>query len=246
MNILNRFLNTLGFLTRLAPARIIPEEEMNRCMAYMPAVGFALGTVIVLPFWLGLFGASTWVQAWLTVLLSILLTRGLHFDGLADVCDAVTTHGDPDRFWKVIKDSRAGAFGVLGLVMLVGGQILLFQKMYDNGLYTGVLWAFVLGRGGCVGFAYVTRHLARPGLGKLYIDGATLPVALIATGVTFVLGIFMLGPLATIAAMAIMTAVFFWLHQLAEHVKGVNGDFLGCSVMIGEVAAGLGYILMGA
>lgn len=246
MSLITRFINTLGFLTRLAPARIIPEEEMNRCMAYMPFVGIALGAVIVLPFGLGLFSSSPWAQAWLTVLLSIFLTRGLHFDGLADVCDAVTTHGDPDRFWVVIKDSRAGAFGVLGLVMLVGGQIILFQEMYARGLYTGVLWAFVLGRGGCVGFAYVARHLSRPGLGKLYVDGATLPVTMIATGTTLLLGLFLLGPLATIAAMALTTAALFFLYQLAEHVKGVNGDFLGCAVMVGEVAAGLGFVLVGA
>lgn len=245
MSPLTRFLNTLGFLTRLAPARIIPEEEMNRCMAYMVFVGLALGVVIVVPFWLGLFASSPWGQAWLTVLLSIFLTRGLHFDGLADVCDAVTTHGDPDTFWKVIKDSRSGAFGVLGLVMVVAGEIILFHEMYSRGLHTGVLWAFVLGRGGCVGFAYVVRHLARPGLGKLYMDGATLPVAMIAAGVTFILGLFLLGPLATIAAMFIATAALYGLYKLADHVDGVNGDFLGCAVMIGEVAAGLGYILIG-
>ncbi len=246
MTPLTRFLNTLGFLTRLAPARIIPEEEMNRCMAYMPAVGFALGTVIVFPFWAGLFSASTWTQAWLTVLLSIFLTRGLHFDGLADVCDAVTTHGDPDRFWKVVKDSRSGAFGVLGLVMVTLGQVILFNELYARNIFTGVLWAFVLGRGDCIGFAYVTRHLTRPGLGKLYIDGATLPVTLAATVTTFLLGIFMIGPLATIAAMLITTAALYSLYRLSEHVGGVNGDFLGCSVMIGEVAAGLGFVMAGA
>ena len=47
MQIIRRFFNTLGFLTRLAPARVIPEEEMNKCMAYMPAVGLLLGSIIV-------------------------------------------------------------------------------------------------------------------------------------------------------------------------------------------------------
>lgn len=244
MSPITRFINTLGFLTRLGPARVIPEEEMNRCMGYMVFVSILLGAVITLPFGLGLGSCSPWTQAWMTVLLSIFLTRGLHFDGLADVCDAVTTHGDPDRFWEVIKDSRSGAFGVLALVMVVIGQIVLFHELYARGLYTGVLWAFVLGRGGCVGFAYVTRHLARPGLGKLYIDGATLPVALIAAGVTFILGVILLGPLATIAAMTITTAALYSLHRLAEHVSGVNGDFLGCAVMVGEVAAGLGFVLV--
>lgn len=237
------YLDNLAFLTRLAPPRVIPDEEMNRCMAYMPAVGLTLGVIIVLPFMLGLFGSSPWVQAWLMVLLSIYLTRGLHFDGVADVCDAVTTHTDPARFWEVIKDSRSGAFGVVGLISVIGGQIILFHEMAAAGAYTAIIWAFVLGRTACVGFGYTVRHLTRPGLGKLHIDGATLPVALTATGGTMLLGFFLAGPLATLGGMFFATAALYALHQLADHVNGANGDFLGCSILIGELAAGLGFAL---
>jgi len=243
MKLIRPFFNTLGFLTRLAPARIIPEEEMNRCMAYMPAVGLALGAIVVLPFAFGLFSSTPWVQAWLMVILSIYLTRGLHFDGLADVCDAVTTHTDADKFWEVIKDSRSGAFGIIGLVMLLGGQIILFHEMIAVGAYAAIIWAFILGRAGCIGLGYLVRHLTRPGLGKLYIDGATLPVALLAWTATFVLGIFMAGPIATIAAMIIASCALFMLYQLAEHVGGANGDFLGCAILLGEVSAGLGFAM---
>jgi len=235
--------NTLGFLTRLAPARIVTEKEMNRCMAYMMPVGLILGVVLVFPFWLGMFSGSTWTQAFLITALNVYLTRGLHFDGLGDVCDAVTTHGDPERFWEVIKDSRAGAFAIIGLCLTIVGQIILFETMLTAGAYAAVAWAFVLGRAACVGFAYVVRHLARPGLGKLYMDGATLPVTLIASGSTFILGVFMAGPITTISAMFIATGAMYALYRLATRVDGVNGDFLGCSVLLGELAAGLGFAL---
>lgn len=237
------FLNTLGFLTRLAPARVISDEDMNRCMAYMPAVGLTLGAVIVLPFALGLFSASPWVQAWLMVALNIFLTRGLHFDGLADVCDAVTTHADPERFWIVIKDSRAGAFGVIGLVMAIGGEILLFHEMIVAGKIVAIIWAFILGRAACVALGYRIRHLTRPGLGKLYIDGATLPVAMTAAAITLVTGFFLAGPISTICGIGIAFLALIPLHRLGEHVRGANGDFLGCSVLLGELAAGLGFLM---
>lgn len=240
---LRTFIDTLGFLTRLAPARVISEEDMNRCMAYMPLVGLVLGTVIVLPFALGLFSASPWAQAWLMVGLNIYLTRGLHFDGLGDVCDAVTTHADPDRFWVVIKDSRAGAFGVIGLIMTIGGEILLFHEMIAAGKITAVIWAFILGRAACVALGYRIRHLTRPGLGKLYIDGATLPVSLMAGAVTLATGFFLAGPITTVCGMLIAFLALIPLHRLAEHVRGANGDFLGCSVLLGELAAGLGFLM---
>ncbi|QJB55483.1 adenosylcobinamide-GDP ribazoletransferase [Pseudodesulfovibrio sp. zrk46] len=237
------YLDNLAFMTRLAPSRIIPDENFGRLMAYMPAVGLTLGAVVVLPFALGLFGSAPWVQAWLMVMLSIYLTRGLHFDGVADVSDAVTTHTDPEKFWQVIKDSRSGAFGIVGLICVAVGQIILFHEMAAAGAYAAIAWAFVLGRTACVGFGYVVRHLTRPGLGKLHIDGASLPVVLGTTGATIVLGVFMAGPLPTIGAMLFTTAALYPLHKLAEHVKGANGDFLGCSILMGELAAGLGFAL---
>jgi adenosylcobinamide-GDP ribazoletransferase len=243
MKILRRFLDTLGFLTRLAPARVIPEEDMNQCMRYMIAVGITLGAIIVLPFALGLFSSSPWVQAWLMVVLNIYLTRGLHYDGLADVCDAVTTHTDPKRFWEVIKDSRSGAFGIIGLIMALGGQILLFHEILAAGAYVAILWTFILGRATCVWLGFYVRHLTRPGLGKLYIDGATLGVALATAVATFAIGILLIGPIAAITTIAIATATLIPLYRLAVHVNGANGDFLGCSVLLGELAAGLGIVL---
>jgi adenosylcobinamide-GDP ribazoletransferase len=241
---LRDFFDTLGFLTRLAPARVIPESAMNRCIRWMPAAGLVLGLLIVLPLWLGLLADSPWAQAWLMVVASIYLTRGLHMDGLADVCDAVTTHGDPARFWEVIKDSRTGAFGAMGLIMALTGQIILFHTMLAHGQYWAAGWAFVLGRAAAVWLGYHVRHLVRPGLGKLYIDGATLGVALAAALFTFAAGWIMAGPAATAASTVIVTLVLLFLYRLAERVGGANGDFLGCAVILGEFSAGLGFALV--
>lgn len=127
--------------------------------------------------------------------------------------------------------------------MVLGGQIILFHEMIAAGKYGAILWAFILGRAACVWLGYYVRHLTRPGLGKLYIDGATLGVALTAAITTFVLGLLLAGPGTTIAGMALATAALFPVYQLAEHVDGANGDFLGCSVLLGELAAGLGFVL---
>ena len=237
------FLDTLGFLTRLAPARVIPEEAMGKCIGWMPVVGAVLGAAVVLPFWLGLFSGSPWVQGWLMVGLNVLLTRGLHFDGLSDVCDAVTTHCDPERFWQVVKDSRSGAFGIIGLVMALGGQVILFREMAVRGEWGVIVWAFVLGRAASVGLAYRVHHLARPGLGKLYMDGASLHVALGAGAFATLAGLLLAGLLPTLGGLALASLALVPLYKLAERVSGANGDFLGCAVILGELAAGLGFVL---
>lgn len=241
---MREFIDTLGFLTRLAPARVISDEAMGRCMRYMAPVGALLGVVIALPFWMGLFSASPWIQAWFMVTLSIILTRGLHFDGLSDVCDAVTTHTDPERFWEVVKDSRSGAFGVIGLIMALGGQVIMFHEMAAREAFEAVIWTFILGRAGSVWLGYHVRHLTRPGLGKLYIDGASLGVALATAAMALAAGIFFVGLGATLAGVGITTLAMLALFRLAVKVGGANGDFLGCAVVVGELAAGLGYMLV--
>ena len=238
-----RFFDTLGFLTRLAPARVIPEEAMGKCILWMPVVGAVLGAAVALPFWLGLFADSPWIQAWLMVGLNVFLTRGLHFDGLSDVCDAVTTHCDPDRFWKVVKDSRSGAFGITGLILALGGQVILFHEMAARSQWGAVVWAFILGRAAGVGLAYRVRHLARPGLGKLYMDGATLHVALGAGAFATLAGLVLAGFATTLGGLVLASLCLVPLYKLAERVSGANGDFLGCAVILGELAAGLGFAL---
>ncbi|WP_419786876.1 adenosylcobinamide-GDP ribazoletransferase [Pseudodesulfovibrio sp.] len=238
------FFDTLGFLTRLAPARVIPEGDMNRCIRWMPAVGLVLGVVVALLPWLGLFGKAPWVQAWVMVVLSVYLTRGFHCDGLADICDATTTHADPDRFWQVVKDSRSGAFAIIGLILALGGEALLFHEMALREAFGTVVWVFILGRAASVALAYGVHHLARPGLGKLYMDGATLNVALGAGIFALISGFILAGPLTTLAGMALAGLALIPLYRLAEHVNGANGDFLGCAVILGELAAGLGFALV--
>lgn len=217
---------------------------MNQCMKYMVPVGLLLGAVVVMPFGLGLFDNAPWIQAWLMVLLSIFITRGLHFDGLSDVCDAVTTHTNPVRFWEVIKDSRSGAFGIIGLIMVIVGQVILFHEMATVEAYGAILWTFVLGRAASVWLGYHVRHLTRPGLGKLYIDGATLGTALLSAGIAFIAGVFLAGIAATVAGTIIVSLMLIPIYRLAVKVGGANGDFLGCAVMVGEVAAGLGFVLV--
>lgn len=154
---LNRFLLALSFLTRLGPTRRAEAGDLAGCLVFLPVVGLVLGLAVCLPFGLGLFAGKPWVQAWLAAALSLALPRGLHLDGLADVADGVTAHAEPERFWRVVKDSHCGAFGVMALV---------------------------------------------------------------------------LPPLA-----------LYPLYRLARLVDGVNGDFLGAAVVLGELAAGLGLVL---
>lgn len=237
MKFVRIFVNTLGFLTRLAPARVVPEEEIFKSMPVMPLIGLVLGVVLALPWKLGVLSGQPWLQAWLLVVLNAWLTRGLHYDGLADIFDAITAHTSRERFWEVVKDSRCGVFGVMALVLFLSGQLILFHALLEAHLFAAVGFVFVFGRFGCVSFGYFAKHLARPGLGRLLMDGATFNGSLLSMLFTIALGLYCLPLWSLLLCFVFLTATHYPLYKLAERVGGANGDFLGAGVMLAELSA---------
>lgn len=262
-----RFLATLGFLSRLAPARVLSEADMRRSMFHLPLCGLVIGLCACAPVLAGLLKGMPLAQAWLIVMLSAWMTRGLHLDGLADVMDGAGQHLNPERFWVIIKDSRSGTFGVAALVLALLGQTALFAEILrarpDWGAFA-LPWVFVFGRACAVGFGRVHRAIVRPGLGGLFLAGATVPAVAWAFGLTAFLAAMLaahaptsmqtvapdlapgfLPALCSILGFPILAALAaLWpLHRLARAVGGINGDFLGAAIVLGETAAAAGLAL---
>lgn len=277
-----RFLATLGFLSRLAPARVQSEADMRRSMFHLPLCGLVIGLCACAPVLAGLFAGMPLAQAWLIVMLSAWMTRGLHLDGLADVMDGAGQHLNPERFWVIIKGSRSGTFGVAALVLALLGQTVLFAEILrarpDWGAFA-LPWIFVFGRACAVGFGRAHRAIIRPGLGGLFLAGATVPAVAWAFGLTAFLAAMLaalpahvptfspafapapwLGPwlapplaagpalllaLCSVLGFSVLAALaaLFPLHRLARAVGGINGDFLGAAIVLGETAAAAGLAL---
>lgn len=277
-----RFLATLGFLSRLAPARVQSEADMRRSMFHLPLCGLVIGLCACAPVLAGLFAGMPLAQAWLIVMLSAWMTRGLHLDGLADVMDGAGQHLNPERFWVIIKDSRSGTFGVAALVLALLGQTALFAEILrarpDWGAFA-LPWIFVFGRACAVGFGRAHRAIIRPGLGGLFLAGATVPAVAWAFGLTAFLAAMLAalpahvpsfspafapapwlgpwlapplaaGPALLLALCSVLgfsalaaRAALFPLHRLARAVGGINGDFLGAAIVLGETAAAAGLAL---
>jgi len=237
-----RFLAALGFLSRLAPARVLPEADMRRCMFHLPLCGLVIGTAACAPALLGLFAGRPLVQAWTILALSAWVTRGLHLDGFSDVADAAASHVERERFWTILKDSRCGAFGAAALVLAILGQAALFSEVLRQRPAWTLIWVFAAGRAAAVIIGLAGRPLIRPGLGGLFLSGATLRAALWALGLTLLPALY-LWPEAAIFALVAAALLLLPLVRLAWTVGGLNGDFLGAAIVLGETAAAAGLVL---
>ena len=125
--------NALAFLSRLCPPREFSAEALTKSVPCFPVAGLALGCVITAAVFFAslLFGDSApqspiaaLLCGWLWLLIEAWSTRGLHWDGLADVGDALGSGAQGERFHAIMKDSRLGAFGALTILFCATGQAL--------------------------------------------------------------------------------------------------------------------------
>ena len=108
------FLCALQFLTRLPTPRLALEPEaIARASPYYPVVGWSVGALsagallLASRLWPGLPAAVIAIAA------GMLITGGLHEDGLADTADGLGGGQTRARRLQIMKDSRVGTYGVL-------------------------------------------------------------------------------------------------------------------------------------
>ncbi len=205
--------------------------------AYFPFVGFLLATLLYLVQLLfGMLLPRLALAAVLVVAL-VLLTGGLHLDGLMDTCDGLFGGRTRERRLEIMRDSRVGSFGVLGGFCILLLKFALFASL---GLHTLSLaffivlpstrWAMVV--------ALRTFPSARPnGLGATFRQTVTLPKLVLAGATAFLLACIvghLAGVLLWVAITCIALLLGAWVTRL---IGGLTGDIYGAIAESTEVAA---------
>ena len=81
----------------------------------------------------------------------LVITGGLHADGLADLSDALgARHSDKERFIAVLKDPHIGSFGTLALIFTVVSKLVLLKILIDAEAWWGLLLITVWARLGVI------------------------------------------------------------------------------------------------
>jgi adenosylcobinamide-GDP ribazoletransferase len=115
------FFIALQFFTRLPVPRWVGFEPqwLHHASRYFPAAGIVVGSIGALVCWLA---SQVWPPA-IAILLStcatIYATGAFHEDGFADVCDGFGGGMTSERVLEIMKDSRIGAYGAIGIAMLL-------------------------------------------------------------------------------------------------------------------------------
>jgi adenosylcobinamide-GDP ribazoletransferase len=236
-----RFLTVLP----LGRGRVVEPERMASSMAYFPLVGAWLGVMLwCADYGLGRVFPHQVVSALLVGLLA-LVTGGLHIDGLADTLDGIFGgRGDKVRILDIMKDSRIGAMGVVGVVLLLMLKYAAFDSLQGPARTQAIILAPALARWSQVAMAFRADYarkegsLARPFveyLTPLYFIVALLGATLIAY---IAAGAWGLVPFAASALIALAARAYF-----NRIIGGVTGDTIGAVSELSEVMVLLLFLL---
>ncbi|MDR0352924.1 MAG: adenosylcobinamide-GDP ribazoletransferase [Opitutaceae bacterium] len=110
------------FFTRIPLPSLTHYEDadLQRSSTYFPLVGWLVGAVAAAVWWAGLAVWTPAVASGASLAATLLLTGAFHEDGFADMCDGFGGGHTRARILEIMRDSRIGAFGAIGLVMLLG------------------------------------------------------------------------------------------------------------------------------
>ena len=224
--------NALAFLSRLAtPASTENgKADLADAVPFYPLVGVILGGIAALPTF---FVPS--LAGWLYPLILAWLTRGLHWDGLADLADACGSNATGDKFWEIIKDSRIGAFGVMALVFGIIGQILAAKSCIESGAIYALILAPACGRAMIIALARFTTPHHTSTLAALIHPGAQSPITLLVLILTLIATIPFLGFSSSCIFLALAFISLAIITRIASRHGGANGDFYGTVVITTEL-----------
>ena len=230
------FLIALQFLTRL-PVRLgvqPSEKDIGRSLLYYPLVGLMIGALLVTLGW-SLNNAPTLITAALLVTAWIMITGGLHLDGLADSADAwIGGMADREKTLAIMKDPACGPAGVVAILLIILLKFTALHSLLMTDEWTALFLAVIIGRTLLPVLLLTTPYVRLNGLGfnlsayqpkRMSVIGVAVTATLILL-VTRVYGLWLL--------ISAITLFLILRHMMLRRIGGTTGDTAGALVEVTE------------
>mgnify|MGYP001159227112 FL=1 len=243
------FFIALGFFTRLPVPRWVDftPDKLGQAARFLPLIGWLIGLVGVGVYWLAVQVLPVDLALVLSMAATIRATGAFHEDGWADTCDGLGGGWTRAQVLAIMKDSRIGSYGTIGLVLMLLAKYLVLAHLGaddDYPVIAALLVAHPLSRLVAVGLMALLDYARADDSSK------SAPVARRPT--TAELGIATLAgvlPLLLLSAQEALAAlllaalvVVLAARTFKRRLGGYTGDCLGAAQQVAEVSIYLGIL----
>jgi adenosylcobinamide-GDP ribazoletransferase len=238
------FATAMMFFTRIPCSTHYSQNSMNRCNRYFPLVGAVVGGIGALVLWGAAWLWPMPVAVLLSMVATILATGAFHEDGFADVCDGFGGGWTQDKILLIMKDSRVGAYGVIGMVLLLATKFALLAGMDLRISIAALLTAHVVSRGMAVTTMFTLAYVREDESSKSKPIAKNLHKADLVVASGFSLLPFLLWPSWWFAVMLLPLFVVKMLMErwFVKWIGGYTGDCLGTVQQVMELVVYLSVV----
>ena len=242
MHQLRLFFTALQFFSRLPIPRWVGFDPawLNQASRYFPLVGVVValitGAVYVVAF--KFFPPA--IAVILSVAAGIYATGAFHEDGFADMCDGFGGGMTRERVLEIMKDSRIGAYGAIGIFCLLLLKCATLTHMPPFGVLAALLVAHPMSRLMAVSLIWRLDYARAEGKSKpLAQKMRTMEFAIAAvTALLPALILIYMGWLSwtmLISGFALALLATVWLaRKFVRRIGGYTGDCLGAVQQVTE------------
>jgi adenosylcobinamide-GDP ribazoletransferase len=203
-------------------------EDLGGSMVFYPMVGAALGCCMLGVYLAGAEVLPDGVLRPALVVLLVILTGGLHLDGLADVCDGFYAGQTKADVLRIMKDPHVGTMAVVGIISVLLMKVVVLSHLPMAVLYSALLIFPAISRGGMVWGMRMAPY-ARPegGTGATFFRTLRGRHVWTASALLGAWALLVAGWPAVILLMLAAGATKIFVGYCDRRIGGMTGDTLG-------------------
>lgn len=233
------FLTALMFFTRIpCPKRIGHDPEyLRQSSKYFPLVGIVVGAIGALIFYLSLFAFSKNISILLSMAATIYTTGAFHEDGFADVCDGFGGGWTKEKILLIMKDSRLGTYGVIGLILLLGLKFSALLQIPSSLIPLVLISGHAASRFIATTLIYTHPYVRDADDSKAKPAAKTISFGMLSIAGLFGISpmLFFQQPLILLVLLPMYTGKLFLGHKFKKWIGGQTGDCAGAVQQLAEV-----------
>lgn len=220
------FFSTISFLTTIPTPKKF-SQELKHLIIFFPLVGFIIGGTLLLVNILGSFFFPKQVVNLLIILSFVMITGGLHLDGLADTVDGFYAGKNKEDILRIMDDARTGAMGVIGIVLVLLSKFVLINNIPENIFNQSLFLIPVVGKWSMVLLLKISKSAKEDGLGNTFVKNTTSGDFILSGLFTFLITIFLFKLKGILILLAVSVIIFVFSGYTRKKIGGITGDTLG-------------------
>lgn len=243
MHQIRLFFIALQFFTRIPIPRWVGFEPdwLHHASRYFPLVGMVVGVIAAAAYTLAALLLPAPVAVLLSTVAAIYATGAFHEDGFADMCDGFGGGMSSARVLEIMKDSRIGAYGAIGIACLLALKCITLAQLPPTAAVAALLAAHPLSRLASTALIWRMEYARAEGKAKPLAQEMSTGEFCIAAGTAVVpaLALCAAGYLswsALAGGVVAASIAMVWLARMfARRIGGYTGDCLGAVQQLSEV-----------